>query len=182
MKKLLTIFLLIPLFLISAEFSLERAKMVDSYLKRISSQKKENVILKNITFSQSDLNSWLNLIYTRKYAREVKYIKLEFGKNNYVGGTMKVELKGEKYEKLPSFLKDFEIDFEGKIFCSNYRMRYDFEKVRINGTAFSPEILDEAFGAAQTGFKVKKSMFDWFRLLPGIKDLKTDHKKLKVFY
>ena len=182
MKKIITVFLLIPLFLISAEFSLDRAKIVDNYLKRLSAQKKQNVILKNITFSQSDLNSWLNLIYTRKYAREVKYIKLELGKDNFVGGTMKVELKGEKYEKLPSFLKNFEIDFEGKVYCSNNRMRYEFEKMRINGTTFSPEILDEAFGAAQAGFKVKKSMFDWFRLMPGIKDLKTDYKKLKIFY
>lgn len=181
MKSLLILFLLIPLFLIPSEFSIDRAKRIDGYLKRISKQK-ESVILKNVTFSQKDLNSWLNLIYTRKYAREVKYIKLELGKNNYVSGNMKIILKGEKYESIPSFLKDFEIDFEGKIFCNNYRMKYDFEKVRINGTAFSPEILDEAFGAAQTGYKVKKSMFDWFRLLPGIKNIKTDHKKLIIFY
>ncbi|MCK5220408.1 MAG: hypothetical protein KAR14_02430 [Candidatus Aminicenantes bacterium] len=183
MKRLLIIFFLIPLFLIPAtEFSIERAKRIDGYLKRISARKTESVILKNITFSQRDLNSYLNLIYTRKYAREVKYIKLELGKNNYIGGNMKIVLKGEKYAKIPSFLKDFEIDFEGKVFCSNYRMRYDFEKVRINGTSFSPEILDEAFGAAQTGYKIKKSMFDWFRLLPGIKNIKTDHKKLIIFY
>ena len=182
MKRFLITFLLLPLFLIPAEFSIDNAKRIDKYLKRISSKKKESVILKNITFSQRDLNSWLNLIYTRKFAREVKYIKLVLGKNNFVSGNMKIELKGEKYEKIPSFLRDFEIDFEGKIFCENYRMRYDFEKVRINGTAFSPEILDEAFGAAQKGYKVKKSMFDWFRLLPGIKDLKTDHNKLTIFY
>lgn len=182
MRNLLILFLLIPLFLIPSEFSIDRAKRIDGYLKRISTMKKESVILKNVTFSQKDLNSYLNLIYTRKYAREVKYIKLELGKNNFVSGNMKVILKGDKYSKIPSFLKDFEIDFEGKIFCSNYRMKYDFEKVRINGTAFSPEILDEAFGAAQTGYKIKKSMFDWFRLLPGIKNIKTDHKKLIIFY
>lgn len=182
MRNLLILFLLIPLFLIPSEFSIDRAKRINGYLKRISTKKKESVILKNVTFSQKDLNSYLNLIYTRKYAREIKYIKLELGKNNFVSGNMKVVLKGEKYSKIPSFLKDFEIDFEGKIFCSNYRMKYDFEKVRINGTAFSPEILDEAFGAAQTGYKIKKSMFDWFRLLPGIKNIKTDHKKLIIFY
>ncbi|MCK5005137.1 MAG: hypothetical protein KAS21_08610, partial [Candidatus Aminicenantes bacterium] len=118
MKKLLIIFFLIPLFLVPAsEFSLERAKRIDGYLKRISARKTESVILKNITFSQRDLNSYLNLIYTRKYAREVKYIKLELGKNNYIGGNMKIVLKGEKYSKIPSFLRDFEIDFEGKVFC-----------------------------------------------------------------
>jgi len=182
MKRYVTIFFLLPLFLLPSEFSLERAKRIDHYLKRIASKRKESVIMKNVSFSQADLNSWLNLIYTRKFAQEVKYIKLKLGKNNFVSGNMKVELKGEKYEKVPGFLKDFEIDFEGKMFCENYRIRYDFEKVRINGTSFAPEILDEAFGAAQQGMKVKKSMFDWFRLLPGIKDLKTDHKKLIIYY
>ncbi len=182
MKRFIIILLLIPVFLLPSEFSLDRAKRIDKYLKKISLKREESVVMKSIIFSQRDLNSYLNLIYTRKYAREVKYLKLELGKNNSVSGNMKILLKGEKYKKLPSFLKDFEIDFEGKIFCNNYKMRYDFEKVRINGTSFSPEILDEAFGAAQTGYKIKKSMFDWFRLLPGIKNIKTDHKKLILFY
>jgi len=182
MKKILLILLLTPVFIFPSEFSIDKAKKIDRYLKRLATKKHESVILKKITFSQKDLNSYLNLIYARRYAREVKYIKLKLGKNNFVSGNMKILLHGDKYKNIPSFLKDFEIDFEGKLFCDNYRMRYDFEKVKINGTTFAPEILDEAFGAAQSGYKIKKSMFDWFRLLPGIKNLKTDYKKLIIFY
>ncbi len=181
-KKILLILILIPSFVFSSEFSIEKAKKVDKYIKRIAKLRSKNVVLKSVSFSEGDLNSYLNLIYTRRYTREVKYIKLKLGKNNFVSGTMKVILKGEKYKSIPSFLKDFEIEFEGKIFCNNYRMRYDFEKMKINGTTFSPEILDEAFGAAQSGYKVKKSIFDWFRLLPGIKNIKTDHNKLILYY
>ena len=182
MKRLIFTFVLLPFLAFPTEFSLDRAKRLDSYLKKLAEKRTESVILKNVTFSESDLNSYLNLIYTRKYAREIKYIKLNLGKDNFVSGNMKVLLKGEKYGNLPSFLKDFEIDFEGKIFCSNYRMKYEFEKLKINGTSFSPEILDEAFGAAQAGYKVKQSIFDWFRLIPGIKNIKTDFRKLTIYY
>ncbi len=182
MKKILLLLLLIPIFLLPSEFSIDKAKKIDRYLKKLAEKKRESVILKKVTFDERDLNSYLNLIYTKRYAREVKYIKLILGKNNFVSGNMKIVLRGEKYKNIPSFLKDFEINFEGKLFCNNYRMRYEFEKVKINGTTFAPEILDEAFGAAQSGYKVKKSMFDWFKLLPGIKSLKTDYKKLIIFY
>ena len=42
---------------------------------------------------------------------------------------MKVYLAGKKYEKVPSFLKDIEIEFSGKLECENYRVRYIFEKM-----------------------------------------------------
>ena len=138
--------------------------------------------MKKVTFTQSELNSYLNIVYIKRYTPEVKFIKLKLENKNYVSGSMEVKLTGEKYEKVPSFLKDFEIDFSGKVECENRRMRYIFEKLKINGTSFSPEILDEAFYAAQTGFKIKKSIFDWFNLLPGLKDIKIDHKKITIFY
>ena len=64
----------------------------------------------------------------------------------------------------------------------NYRMRFNFEKLKVNGTSFSPEVLDEAFGAAQVNYKVKKSMYDWFDLMPGIKNIIVDEKKVTIFY
>lgn len=168
--------------LLPSEFSAEKAKKVNRYLTRIAQTRKKGVILKKVSFSESELNSYLNMIYTRRYSPEVKYIKLNLQRNNMVSGTLKAVLKGSKYENLPSFLKNFEVEFDGKIECENYRMRYSFEKLSINGTSFSPEILDQAFSAAQTGFKVKKSIFDWFRLLPGIKNIKIDYKKITIFY
>jgi hypothetical protein len=166
----------------SKEFSAEKAKRVDLTLKRIAKQKRHKVFLKKITFSQEELNSYLNLIYAKRYTPEVKYIKLKLGKNNYVDGTVKVKLVGKKYEQVPSFLKDIEVDVSGKVECENYRMRVLFDKIRVNGTSFSPEVLDEAFSAAQANFKVKKSMYDWFQLLPGIKNVVINEKKVTLFY
>jgi hypothetical protein len=164
------------------EFSAEKAKRVDRTLKRIAMKKKHKVFLKKITFSEDELNSYLNLIYSKRYTPEVKYIKLKLKKNNYVSGTVKVKLVGKKYSSVPSFLKDIEVDLSGKIECQNYRMRYEFDNIRVNGTSFSPEVLDEAFGAAQANFKVKKSMYDWFQLMPGIKNVVVDYKKVTLFY
>ena len=168
--------------LAAAEFSVEKARRVDDFLKRIAEKNRSSVFLKKITFAEDELNSYINIFYLKRYSPEVKYLKLELRKKNLVSGVMKVKLTGEKYEKVPSFLKDFEIEFEGKLECENYRVRFQFDKMEINGTLFSPEILDEAFYAAQSGFKIKKSIFDWFSLLPGLKNVLIEHKKITIFY
>jgi hypothetical protein len=166
----------------STEFSWEKAKRVDETLKRVAKYKKPRVFLKKLTFSQGELNSYLNLIYRKKYTPEVKYIKLKLEKENHVSGTMKIKLVGKKYKDVPSFLKDIEVEVSGKVQCKNYRMRFNFEKLKVNGTSLSPEVLDEAFGAAQVNYKVKKSMYDWFDLMPGIKNIVVDEKKITLFY
>ena len=164
------------------EFSPEKAKKVDLVLKQIAKTKKHHVFLKKISFTQEELNSYLNLVYVKKYTPEVKYIKLKLSKKNYVSGTIKVKLVGKKYSEVPAFLRDVEIAIGGKVECQNYRMRFLFDEIIINGTTFSPEILDEAFGAAQANFRVKKSMYDWFSLMPGIKNIVIDYKKITIFY
>lgn len=166
----------------AAEFSANRAEKVSIFLKKIAKRTKKTVILKQATFSEQDLNSYLNIVYTRKYAPEVKYLKLYLDNDNVISGIMKVKLIGKKYDKVPSFLKDFEIEFSGQLECRNYRIRYIFEKIKINGTSFSPEILDEAFSAGQAGIKEPKSIFDWFNFLPGIKKVQVRDKRITFFY
>jgi hypothetical protein len=168
---------------LTTEFSKEKAKLVDLTLKRIAKNKKRrSPFLRKISFSQNELNSYLNLIYAKQYTPEVKYIKLKLEKDNFVSGTVKVKLEGKQYAKVPNFLKDIEVETAGKIECNNYRMRFMFETLRVNGTSFSPEVLDEAFSTAQSGFKVKKSLYDWFSLLPGIKNIVIEYKKITIFY
>jgi len=164
------------------DFSIDKAKMVDLMLKRIAKQNKNALFLKHVAFSEDELNSYLNLVYIKRYTPEVKYVKLKLEKNSYVSGVIKVKLEGKKYEKVPSFLKDIQLETLGRVECKNYRMRFVFESIRVNGTAFAPEVLDEAFGAAQSSFKVKKSMYDWFSLFPGIKNVIVDYKKVTIFY
>ena len=166
----------------AADFSIEKAMKIDAFMKKVAKNHRKVPFLSKVTFTQQELNSYLNLIYLKNYAPEVKFIELRLDKENLVSGTLKVKLTGEKYEKVPSFLKDFELEFSGSVETDNRRMRYIFENIRINGTNFSPEILDEAFGAAQTDFKVQKSMFDWFSLMPGLKDVKIDYRKITLFY
>jgi hypothetical protein len=175
-------FIFFTFVLFAAEFSVDKARRVDDFLKRIAEKNRSSVFLKKITFTEDELNSYINIFYLKRYSPEVKYLKLDLRKTNRVSGVMKVKLTGEKYEKVPSFLKDFEIEFEGKLECENYRVRYQFEKMEINGTLFSPEILDEAFYAAQSSFKIKKSIFDWFSLLPGLKNMLIEHKKITIYY
>ncbi|MCP4147403.1 MAG: hypothetical protein GY757_06600 [bacterium] len=165
------------------EFSIDLAKKVDRKLKRIAKKRKrKSVFLKKVTFTQEELNSYLNIFYTKKYAPEVKNIKINLEKENHANGVLKIKLVGKKYEKVPSFLRDIEVEFSGKVECETYRMRYQFSKIKVNGKTFSPEMLDEAFSAAQVNARVKKSMYDWFDLLPGIKSVVLDYKKITLFY
>jgi hypothetical protein len=184
MKKLSVITLLAILVQIAAAttYSVEKAQSIDNFLKRIAKRKKDSIFMKKKSFDQVTLNAYFNLIYLKKYAPEVKKIALKLDKNNYISGQLKIVLRGEKYKAVPSFLKNVEVQFSGKIECQNYRMRYTFDDIRINGTTFAPELLDEAFGAAQSNIKVKRSIFDWFNLLPGIKKVTVDYKKITFFY
>lgn len=184
-RKIINIVIVLFSFVILAatsEFSVDKAKRVDQTLKRIAKKKKHSPFLRKISFSQDSLNSYLNIFYLKKYAPEVKLIKIKLEKNNQASGIMKIKLKGKKFDKVPSFLRDIEVEFSGKVECEQYRMRYLFENLKINGTGFSPELLDEAFSTAQVNAKVKKSMFDWFDLFPGIKNVIIDYKKITLFY
>lgn len=189
MKRKLTAFLIVLVSFVflgalseKSEFSLDKAKKVEMVLKQIAKKRRKSPYLRKISFTQEEINSYLNIFYAKKYAPEVKYIKLKLERKNQVSGEMEIKLVGKKYDNVPSFLRDIEVETSGKVECENYRMRFIFDKLKINGTNFSPEFLDEAFGAAQVGAKVKKSMFDWFDLLPGLKKVIVDHRKITIFY
>ena len=166
----------------AADFSMNKAKRIDSFLSRIAARRQPALFLKKMAFSESELNSYLNLIYTKKFAPEVTFIDLRLQDNNLVKGTLKIKMAGEKYAAVPQFLRDVEVGFSGKFECSNYHMRFAFSELVINGSRFSPDILDEAFSAAQFNSKTKKSIFDWFTLLPGLKNVQSSEKTIYFFY
>lgn len=166
----------------AAAFSPEKAKRVDDFLARIAAPRPRSLFLKKAVFSESELNSYLNLIYTRKYAPEVTAIELSLKDKNRVDGSIKIKLAGEKYAAVPQFLRDSEVRFRGSFECSNYHMRFVFSELVINGGRFSPDVLDEAYGAAQFNARVKRSIFDWFTLLPGLKKIESSERTIVFFY
>jgi hypothetical protein len=176
------LFLALTAFAAPADFSLNKAKRIDSFLSRIAARSQPALFLKKTAFSESELNSYLNLIYIKKYAQEVTFIELRLKDKNLVNGTLKVKLAGEKYATVPQFLRDVEVSFGGKFECSNYHMRFAFSELVINGSRFSPAVLDEAFNAAQFNSKTKKSIFDWFTLLPGLKNVQCSAKTIYFYY
>ena len=184
MKRAVPICLWLALSVLAAasDFSLEKAKKVDGFLARIAARRQPGLFLKKMAFSESELNSYLNLIYTRKYAPEVTFIELRLKDKNRVDGGLKVKLAGDRYSAVPQFLRDVEVRFSGRFECSNYHMRFIFSELVINGSHFSPEVLDEAYGAAQFQAKVKRSIFDWFTLLPGLKNVQCTEKKIYFYY
>jgi len=182
LKTAACLFLATAAFAAAADFSLDKAKRIDRFLARIAARRQPGLFLKKMAFSESELNSYLNLIYVKKYAPEVSAIDLRLKDKNLVSGTLKVKLAGEKYTAVPQFLRDVEVSFSGKFECSNYHMRYAFAELVINGSHFSPDVLDEAFSAAQFNAKIKRSIFDWFTLLPGLKNVQSSEKTIFFYY
>ncbi len=184
MKRIAGIFLLLVIAapVVAGDFSLDKAQKVDRFLARIAARRHTSLFLKKMAFSESELNSYLNLIYTRKYAPEVTAIELRLQDKNLVSGSIKAKLAGEKYSAVPQFLREMDVRFSGMFECGNYHMRFVFKELVINGSHFSPDVIDEIYGAAQFNAKVKKSMFDWFTLLPGLKSVQSSDKKIYFFY
>lgn len=166
----------------ASEFSPEGAKRIDDFLARIARRRNPSIFLKKMTFNELELNSYMNLIYIKKYAPEVSFIQLSVKPKNQVSGTLKLQLKEKQYEQVPAFLRDVEVRFAGQIECANYRMRFLFQQLVINGSQFSPEIVDEAFALAQPGGKAKRSIYDWFSFLPGLKSIQTGDKSISLLY
>jgi hypothetical protein len=182
LKTMIGLFFLLAAAGFADDFSMEKAKRIEQFLNRIAYGRQPSLFLKKAAFSEAELNSYLNLLYTKKYAPEVTFIELRLGDKDEVSGTVKVKLAGAKYASVPEFLRDVDVSFQGKFECSNYHMRYIFRDLAINGSHYSPEILDEAFGAAQFNAKTKKSIFDWFTLLPGLKKVQSAEKTVFFFY
>jgi len=168
--------------LLATDFSMDKAKRIEGFLNRIAMRRQPALFLKKMTFSENELNSYLNLLYVKKYAPEVTYIELRLHDKDEVSGSIKVKLSGEKYASVPQFLRDVDVGFQGKFECSNYHMRYLFRELVINGSRYSPEIIDEAFRAAQFNAKTRKSIFDWFTLLPGLKKVQCSEKTIHFYY
>jgi len=167
---------------VAGDHSLEQAQKVDRFLARIAARRQTSLFLKKVAFSENELNSYLNLIYTRKYAPEITAIELRLKDKNLVSGSIKAKLAGEKYSSVPQFLREMDVRFNGAFECSSYHMRFVFKELVINGSHFSPDVIDEVYGAAQFNAKVKKSLFDWFTLLPGLKSVQSSDKKIYFFY
>ncbi|MCX6555089.1 MAG: hypothetical protein NTZ12_08765 [Candidatus Aminicenantes bacterium] len=181
-KSFFCLFFLLAAGMGAADFSMEKAKKIEKFLERIASRRQPSLFLKKTTFSESELNSYLNLLYTKKYAPEISFIELRLRDKDEVSGSLKVKLDGEKYAAVPQFLRDIDVSFQGKFECSNYHMRYVFRELVINGSPYSPDVLDEAFNAAQINAKTKKSLFDWFTLLPGLKKVQSAEKTIFFYY
>ncbi len=183
LKTATLLFLALATLAAAADFSLDKAKRIDGFLARIAARRQPALFLKKMAFSESELNSYLNLIYVKKYAPEVTFIELRLqGQEPGQTAVLKVKLVGEKYSVVPQFLRDVEVGFNGRFECSNYHMRFAFSELVINGSHFSPDILDEAYGAAQFNAKTKKSIFDWFTLLPGLKNVQSSEKTIYFYY
>ena len=181
-KLCICLFFLLAAVISAADFSLDKAKRIELFLNRIAVRRQPSLFLKKAAFSEMELNSYLNLIYVKKYAPEVTFIQLRLLDKDEVSGSLKVKLADEKYAAVPQFLRNVDVSFQGKFECNNYHMRYVFRELVINGSHYAPEILDEAFSAAQFNAKTRKSIFDWFTLLPGLKKVQSAEKTIYFYY
>lgn len=184
MRRFLPLLLLLALVcpLVAQEYSADAARRIDDFFVRIARRSQKTIFLKKMVVSEADFNSYLNLVYIKRYAPEVTRIHLSMRDKNEIAGEMTALLRGKKYDAVPAPFRDIRVRFSGRVECSSYRMRFQFADLEINGTRIAPELVDEAFGLAQVRFRVKRSLFDWFNLLPGLKQVETTAGRITLFY
>jgi len=183
MKTKLILLLLLPaLNFNAAEYDREAAERVAAFLERISGPPSPSPFLREVTFSENECNSYLNLIHIPLNLPEVKHIGLAFAPENTISGEIQLDLQGNSYRLIPAGLRKATIEFSGIFECSNYLGRFLLRELRVNGASFSPHLLDELMQTVQLGQAEKKSLFDWYPLLPGLKQIRTDRGSVSLLY
>ncbi len=170
--------------LFQAEGNYDRAgaERVAAFFERISGPRSESPFLRQATFSEIEFNSYFNLIHIPLQLPELRYLEMSFSPGNRISGRLQVELQADSYRLLPSGLRNARVEFSGLFECQAYQGRFILDELKVNGAAFSPNLLDELIQLVQSGKTKKKSLFDWYPLLPGLKQVKTGQASVTLFY
>ncbi len=160
-----------------------QAKEIELFLNKLrQSQAGQSPFLKEKSFTENDFNLYLQQIYIKNETPEVKEIKIDFTGKNSIFARLRIELDAVRYPKLPANLLKTTVEIASKIESNNGKMRLKPESIIINKISFSPQLLDQTLELAQSGKEKKSSIYDWFKLLPGIKKIEIDKGKITFYY
>ncbi len=186
-KKDLAFFILIFFFSIVAlglqDYSRQEAQKVFRVISKIEreSARKADDSLENISISESELNSYIAYRIDVEKEKIMKELRIKLFKKNKIEGKILIDLSGQQ---IPSFLRpQMTLYFGGKLEVKGGLVRLDLKDLFLEEQRIDPNVLDFiiALGAKIENYKVW-SIYDWFELPYGIKNVKTQNQKAIFYY
>ncbi len=167
----------------STEYSLKEALKVLNIIEKVQSE--QNTLskgkLRKVTVTESELNSYIAFRIETEKEEIMKQLNLHILVNNRIEGNILIDLRGQN---LPGFLRpQMNLYFGGRVEVKEKKVRINIKKLFIEDVPIQPEILDVII---QIASKIENSeptsLYDWYDLPFGLKDIKTQNGKAIFYY
>ena len=166
-----------------SQYSLEEARQVFEIIEQLEQDllKNNQRKLQSVIVTESELNSYFAYRIEAEKEDIMKQLHLKIFKNNKIEGKILIDLKGQK---IPDFLRpEMNIYFAGKVEVNNGKGRILMKKLFLEDQPIQPQVLDAIiFIASKIQNSEPTSLYDWYELPFGIKDIKTKKQQAIFFY
>lgn len=167
----------------STEYSLKEALKVLNIIEKVQSEQSRlsKGKLRKVAVTESELNSYIAFRIETEKEEIMKQLNLHILVNNRIEGNILIDLRGQN---LPGFLRpQMNIYFGGRVEVKEKKVRINIKKLFIEDVPIQPEILDVII---QIASKIENSeptsLYDWYDLPFGLKDIKTQNGKAIFYY
>jgi hypothetical protein len=166
-----------------SDYSVEEALKVFSLIAKLEAGKTSDHQgrLRSIEVTESELNSYFAYRIEAEKEEVMKALHLKILKNNRIEGRVLLDLKGQK---LPDLLRpEMNIYFAGRVEVKEDKVRIAIRKLFLEDQPVQPEIFDVIiFLISKIQNTETTSLYDWYDLPFGIKDIKSKVGKAIFFY
>lgn len=166
-----------------SQYSIEEARRVFIIIEQLEQEllKNNQRELQSVTVTESELNSYFAYLIEAEKEDIMKQLHLKIFKNNKIEGKILIDLRGQK---IPDFLRpEMNIYFAGKVEVNNGKGRILMKKLFLEDQPIQPQVLDAIiFIASKLQNYEPTSLYDWYELPFGIKDIVTQKKQAVFFY
>ena len=168
-----------------SEYSIEEARRVFQIIEYLEQEllNLNNIPMKSryVQVKESELNSYFAYRIEVEKEEIMKQLHLKLYRKNRIEGKILIDLRGQK---IPDFLRpEMNIYFAGKVEVREGKGRILMKKLYLEDQSIQPQILDAIiFIASKIQGSEPTSLYDWYDLPYGIKDIKTKKQQAVFFY
>ncbi len=185
-RKTVFVFLLLSFSISSSglqDYSLPEARKVLEAIEKMESEQSrgDKDSLKKIVITEKELNSYIAYRIETEKEEIMKELRIRLFKRNKIEGKVLIDLRGQK---IPKFVRpQMTLFFGGKLEVKKGKARLKIKDLFLEDQRLKPTILDVILNIASKINKTEaSSMNDWNELPYGIKDIKTNRRKVTFYY
>jgi hypothetical protein len=164
-------------------YSLPEAQKVLKAIDKVeaASLKPRTGPLREITITESELNSYIAYRIDTEHEEIMKELRLKLFENNRIEGKIHVDLRGQK---IPQFIRpEMDFYFSADLLVDDGKVKVDLKELFLGDEPIQPSILDLVIAiSARLNKTEATSINDWYELPYGIKEIKTYNGKAVFYY